>query len=336
LSDEGTGEVRSLITEWVEDLLDLFLGPPHPELPQTLVAEVTEQIAADLEKCTVEDAAAVDQGAWYVFKTSDPVQAIATYRVAHAIRHAASELAGDDRKSLETEARRMGEKCASVTGVDIHPEAEIGVPFRIDHGRGVVIGQQARVGRGCTLLNNVILGAPDMDPRAEEDAGGRRHPTLGNGVKVYAGAKVLGDVTVHDKAVIGTGCVIKCDVPEGCKVKLVSQLQVATSPDSHEVYGLRWPGKNRLEVWGSGLQGVSVTLVDSNHDELTGVSCRITHAEDERLQVEVNVPEPGVEVPSPPRLMLASEVGTVVIMEAKPLYQIWDNCGEISKEKSAA
>jgi serine O-acetyltransferase len=98
-----------------------------------------------------------------------------------------------------------------LTGIEIHPGARIGRRFFVDHGMGVVIGETAEVGDDVTLYQGVTLGGTSLEP-------GKRHPTLGNGVIVGAGAKVLGPITVGDKALVGSNAVVLNDVPPGASV----------------------------------------------------------------------------------------------------------------------
>jgi len=96
-----------------------------------------------------------------------------------------------------------------LTGIEIHPGAKIGSCVFIDHGMGVVIGETAEVGDGCTIYQGVTLGGTTLTP------GTKRHPTLGAGVVVGAGAKVLGGFTVGDGARIGSNSVVVKEVPPG-------------------------------------------------------------------------------------------------------------------------
>src|SRR5215813_10910981 len=95
-----------------------------------------------------------------------------------------------------------------LTGIEIHPGANIGRRAFIDHGMGVVIGETAELGDDCTLYHGVTLGGTTWNK-------GKRHPTLGNGVVIGAGAKVLGPVLVGDGARIGSNAVVVKDVPAG-------------------------------------------------------------------------------------------------------------------------
>lgn len=95
-----------------------------------------------------------------------------------------------------------------LTGIEIHPGAMIGRRFFIDHGMGVVIGETAQIGNDCTLYHGVTLGGTSWNK-------GKRHPTLGNGVVVGAGAKILGPVTIGDGAKVGSNAVVVKHVPPG-------------------------------------------------------------------------------------------------------------------------
>jgi serine O-acetyltransferase len=96
-----------------------------------------------------------------------------------------------------------------LTGIEIHPGAVIGQQVFFDHAMGVVIGETAEVGDGCTIYQGVTLGGTSLYK------GAKRHPTLGKNVVVSAGAKVLGGFTVGDNAKIGANAVVIKPVPEG-------------------------------------------------------------------------------------------------------------------------
>src|SRR5690242_16536852 len=99
-----------------------------------------------------------------------------------------------------------------LTGIEIHPGAKIGSCVFIDHGMGVVIGETAEVGDGCTIYQGVTLGGTTLY------RGQKRHPTLGAGVVVGAGAKILGGFTVGDGARIGSNSVVVKEVAPGATV----------------------------------------------------------------------------------------------------------------------
>jgi serine O-acetyltransferase len=96
-----------------------------------------------------------------------------------------------------------------LTGIEIHPGARIGRRFFIDHGMGVVIGETAEIGDDVTLYHGVTLGGTTWNQ-------GKRHPTLGDGVVVGAGAKILGPIHIGNGAKVGSNAVVVKDVPAGC------------------------------------------------------------------------------------------------------------------------
>lgn len=105
-------------------------------------------------------------------------------------------------------ARMMSQFARFLTGIEIHPGAQIGRGVLIDHGAGVVIGETAQVGDGCTIYQGVTLGGTGKDK-------GKRHPTLGKNVLVGAGAKILGPFTVGDNSKVAAGAVLLQPLPPG-------------------------------------------------------------------------------------------------------------------------
>lgn len=133
------------------------------------------------------------------------LEILLTYPGLHAIllHRVASRLRAANFLLLSRVVSHLGR---FLTGIEIHPGATIGKRFFIDHGMGVVIGETAIIGDDVTLYQSVTLGGTGKDR-------GKRHPTLGNGVVVGVGAKILGAVTIGDYAKIGGGAVVLTDVP---------------------------------------------------------------------------------------------------------------------------
>ncbi len=125
------------------------------------------------------------------------VHAILAYRVAHKLYLSEHYFP----------ARCLSQLARAATGIEIHPGATIGHGFFIDHGMGVVIGETTEIGDNCTLYQGVTLGGTGKDI-------GKRHPTLGNNVRVGAGAKVLGPVKIGDNSKIAAGAVVLREIPE--------------------------------------------------------------------------------------------------------------------------
>ena len=108
-------------------------------------------------------------------------------------------------------ARYISQRGVRKTGIEIHPGAQIGKGFFIDHGNGVIIGETAIIGDNVTLYQGVTLGGTGKEQ-------GKRHPTIGNNVMIGAGAKVLGSCTIGDDSKIGAGSVVLGPVPPGSTV----------------------------------------------------------------------------------------------------------------------
>ncbi len=108
-------------------------------------------------------------------------------------------------------ARWISQRAARKTGIEIHPGAQIGNGFFIDHGNGVIIGETTIIGDNVTLYQGVTLGGTGKEQ-------GKRHPTIGNNVMISAGAKVLGSFTVGDNSKIGAGSVVLEEVPPNSTV----------------------------------------------------------------------------------------------------------------------
>lgn len=108
-------------------------------------------------------------------------------------------------------ARWVSQKGVRKTGIEIHPGAQIGKGFFIDHGNGVIIGETAVIGDNVTLYQGVTLGGTGKEQ-------GKRHPTVGNNVMISTGAKVLGSFKIGDNSKIGAGSVVLEEVPPNSTV----------------------------------------------------------------------------------------------------------------------
>ena len=138
---------------------------------------------------------------WEVLTCYPGFHALQMHRFSHALWKA----------GLRWLARFVSHWARFFTGIEIHPGAQIGRRVFIDHGMGVVIGETAEIGDDCTLYHGVTLGGVSWDK-------GKRHPTLGKGVVVGAGAKILGPFVVGDGAKVGSNSVVVKAVPAGATV----------------------------------------------------------------------------------------------------------------------
>jgi serine O-acetyltransferase len=122
-------------------------------------------------------------------------------------------------------ARLISQFSRALTGIEIHPGATVGRRFFIDHGMGVVIGETAEIGDDVLLYQGVTLGGTGNEK-------GKRHPTLGNGVVVGTGAKVLGNIRIGDYVKIGAGSVVVHPVPDHSTVVGIPGRVVRTRGES--------------------------------------------------------------------------------------------------------
>ncbi|PNS08198.1 serine O-acetyltransferase [Solilutibacter silvestris] len=175
-----------------------------------LLGRIHEDIAAVLSR----DPAATSP--WIPFFTASGLHALWLHRIAHGLWQIAP---------LRWLARLIAYGSRMVTGVEIHPAAKIGRRVVVDHGMGVVIGETAEVGDDVLIYHGVTLGGT-------ANARIKRHPTIGDGVLIGAGAKILGPITVGNAARIGANAVVVTDVPaHGVAVGVPATIRV---PDARE------------------------------------------------------------------------------------------------------
>ncbi|NQT32191.1 MAG: serine O-acetyltransferase [Candidatus Omnitrophica bacterium] len=127
--------------------------------------------------------------------------ALVYHRISHTLR----------KLSIPFLPRALSQFAKWLTGIEIHPGAELGKGFFIDHGMGVVIGETSIVGDNVTVFQGVTLGGTGKEK-------GKRHPTIGDSVVIGAGAKVLGNITVGNNVMVGANAVVLRDVPDDSTV----------------------------------------------------------------------------------------------------------------------
>ncbi|NJD07108.1 MAG: serine O-acetyltransferase [Methylococcaceae bacterium] len=174
-------------------MVSLFLPPQHVQ------RSLLEQLREDVSCVFARDPAA--RSLIEVLLTYPGVHAVLFHRFSHRLWLAGWKLP----------ARWLAFVARWLTHVDIHPGARIGRRFFIDHGTGVVIGETAEVGDDVTLYHGVTLGGTSWNKE-------KRHPTLGNGVLIGAGAKILGPIVLGDQVRVGANSVVIKDVPPCCTV----------------------------------------------------------------------------------------------------------------------
>ncbi|MFB1051352.1 serine O-acetyltransferase [Paraliobacillus sp. JSM ZJ581] len=154
-----------------------------------------KQLKEDMDAVFKQDPAARTRVE--VFLTYSGLHAIWSHRIAHTLY----------RKKFFFIARVISQISRFLTGIEIHPGAQIGNRFFIDHGMGVVIGETCEIGDDVTIFQGVTLGGTGKEK-------GKRHPTIQDNVLIATGAKVLGSITVGKCAKIGAGSVVLKDVPD--------------------------------------------------------------------------------------------------------------------------
>jgi serine O-acetyltransferase len=170
-------------------------------LGQGLIVRTAAEISRDVEAARSRDPAARGVGRAEILLTWPGVQALLAYRVANALFRAGIPLL----------PRAIAAVSRSLTGIEIHPAAEIGPGLFIDHGMGVVIGETAEIGANVTIYQGVTLGGTGF-------ATGKRHPTVQDNVTIGSGAKLLGPIIIGHGSKIGANTVAIHDVPPNSTV----------------------------------------------------------------------------------------------------------------------
>ncbi len=153
-----------------------------------------KKIISDVDSFLARDPAA--RSRWEVFFCYPGLHALLFHRAAHWLWKA----------NFKFVARLVAYFSRFLTGIEIHPGAQIGAHLFIDHGMGVVIGETAAIGNNVTIYHDVTLGGTSLDK-------GIRHPQVGNDVIIGAGAQLLGPIHIGDNARIGSNAVVISDVP---------------------------------------------------------------------------------------------------------------------------
>ena len=208
-------EERSRVRETLSELGSIYCRGIRPYTgsdPSATVDGVLDQLP-DLRETLKRDVEAAYKGDpaaksyVEVIRSYPGFQAIMMQRVAHVLYEA----------DTPEYARELTEYAKTVTGIDIHPGAEIGEYFFIDHGTGVVIGETVTIGDWVRLYQDVTLGALHFEAEEDEEKtlkkGYKRHPDIGNNVVIGAGTKVLGPITVGDHVSIGANSWVTEDIP---------------------------------------------------------------------------------------------------------------------------
>jgi len=161
-----------------------------------LISRTFRGLSSHISAARGRDPATANVSSLEILLTWPGVQAILAYRLANRLR----------RSGVPLLPFAVSYLSRVITGIEIHPDAEIGPGIFIDHGSGVVIGETAEIGENVTLYQGVTLGGTGFQS-------GKRHPTVGDNVTIGSGAKLLGPITVGHGAKIGANTVVVEDVP---------------------------------------------------------------------------------------------------------------------------
>ncbi len=214
LHDLLTGEILAgMCFECKDETADKVTIHKKPAEDATIgfiryLPEIRRMMVNDVSAMYLGDPAAKSYGE--VIFCYPAIKAISNYRIAHRM----VEL------NVPLIPRYITEMAHSETGIDIHPEAQIGEYFAIDHGTGVVIGSTCIIGNHVKLYQGVTLGAKsfELDEKGNPVKGIPRHPIVEDQVVIYSGATILGRITIGKNSVIGGNVWVTRDVPPGSKV----------------------------------------------------------------------------------------------------------------------
>jgi serine O-acetyltransferase len=183
-----------------EDVTEHLLGQ-LPKIRKLLKTDIQAAFDGDPAASSVEE----------IVLSYPGLRAITTHRIAHELHL----------KNVPLIPRIMSERAHHETGIDIHPGAQIGERFFIDHGTGIVIGETTVIGNNVKMYQGVTLGA--LAPAKGQSLRGiKRHPTIEDDVTIYAAATILGDITIGRGTVIGGNVWIKESVPAGVVVSVAN------------------------------------------------------------------------------------------------------------------
>lgn len=233
----GDIEDTTELVERVNELAEIFDKGirPHSSGMEDIAAFVTdamkqlpdirEKLKKDAEAAYKEDPAARNYN--QIIRTYPGFIAIMIQRIAHVLYESPFYIFPRDETVMpittfagQSYARELTEQIHSITGIDIHPGAKIGEYFFIDHGTGVVIGETAEVGDWVRIYQGVTLGVKRLEKEGGVVRKGyKRHPTIGNNVVVWDGAKIYGPITIGDHVDIDAGSRVDVDIPSNRIVK---------------------------------------------------------------------------------------------------------------------
>ena len=190
--EEAQGEAATIVTKALNSL---------PEIQSCLERDIDAAFQMDPSVLNKAEAVSCLPG----------INAMVHYRIAHCLW----------RLKVPTLPRFISSLCQSATGIDIHPSAQLGDGIFMDHGTGIVVGATAIIGNNVTIYQGVTLGAKSFprDQDGQIKKGLPRHPIVEDDVTIYAGATILGRITIGKGAVIGGNVWITQDIARGAQIR---------------------------------------------------------------------------------------------------------------------
>lgn len=206
-------KVRNILTSLLFELIkEEAVAKKHVITFFDALPSIYEQLLLDAEAILKFDPAA--QSIEEVLLAYPGFYATAIYRIAHQLQS----------QDIKTLPRLLSEYAHSKTGIDMHPAAQIGSAFAIDHGTGIVIGETTVIGEHVKIYQGVTLGALNVD---KSKAATKRHPTIEDGVVIYSGATILGgDTIIGEGSIIGGNVWLTHSVPSNSVVYHKSEIKI--------------------------------------------------------------------------------------------------------------
>jgi serine O-acetyltransferase len=241
-----------------------------------LISMVVQLVAEDILAYALRDPASKGRED-LILETYASFKAVLYYRLAHQIWELNCEFSG----AYKSIALKLSNKGKILSGAEIHPAAQIGRRFVLDHGFGTVIGETCQIGDDCYILCGVTLGAQGI----ANNPNGKRHPCLGNNVEIGAGARILGPVVIGNNVFISPSCVITHDVPADVKVRIVNQVQLQKSSSvSRNCFLSAFALNERIHLVGEVMEASEFVVVDADHRILTSLVMECTVRERNHVQ----------------------------------------------------
>lgn len=230
-------------------------------IKEDITALVTNDPAARFNGDVIDAELIQDYNVNYVAEYK-ALQAVIDYRIANYLQYFhrsqfINDYSSETRLALQLDlrkqARRISEESKVQTAIEIHPAAQIGPRFVIDHGFGTIIGETCEIGSDCYFLQGVVLGATGVKGNENE----RRHPKIGNHVEIAGGVRIYGRIEIGDNSIIYGNAIVTQDVPKNSQVRVSNQIQITTPCENGlKVYGVI-PKDNGVRILGSCLNACS-------------------------------------------------------------------------------